>query len=101
MAMKLICMSFDGEYVNEGEFDSVDEAWEHDGEMGSRWIFYPFHFVLTESGKTIKAAPDELDRYVGKRLSTVKSIFAKTFVDYSEEVDIDGLLYAQLLNNTR
>lgn len=36
-------MSFDGDYVTEGEFQSSNEAWNRSNDMGSRWFFYPFH----------------------------------------------------------
>lgn len=70
-------MSFDGDYVNEGpEFGTAEEAWEHADDMGSRWIFYPFSFILTESGKSIKDAPDGLTQFIGKRLKSVCRTFA-------------------------
>jgi hypothetical protein len=76
--MKLICMSFDGDYVTEGTFDSTEDAWERSNDMGSRWFFYPFHFVTTESGKTIKDACYPLDALEGRRVSTVKRLFKQT-----------------------
>lgn len=75
--MKLICMTFDGDYVTEADgFKTVRDAWEHAEDMGSRWYFYPFSFVTTESGKTIVAAPDLLERFEGRRLKTVRREFA-------------------------
>jgi hypothetical protein len=78
---KLICMGFDGDHVTEGEFNSVNEAWERSEDMGSRWFFYPFHFVLTEAGTTIKDSPVGLNWLTGKRLSTVKKIFSELAKD--------------------
>ena len=75
--VKLICMSFDGDYVTEGQFKSVDEAWERSEDMGSRWYFYPFHFVTTESGKTVKAAPEILGHLEGVRVKKVARHFAE------------------------
>jgi hypothetical protein len=43
--------------------------------MGSRWYFYPFHFVVSDSGKTVIDAPDEFKSLERKRLSTVKRLF--------------------------
>ena len=68
---KLICMSFDGDYVTEGEFKTIDDAWKRSEVMGSRWFFYPFHFVLTSSGKTIADSPYGIEFLKGKRLSSV------------------------------
>ncbi|MFA6309576.1 MAG: hypothetical protein WC677_07585 [Clostridia bacterium] len=57
---KLICMSFDGEYKTEDNrgkgFKTVDEAWEWSDDMGSKWFFYPFQFVVSVSGKTVVEA---------------------------------------------
>ena len=75
---KLICMSFDGDYVTERpDFETVEDAWEHDNDLGSKWYFYPFHFVTTASGKTIKDAPDDLDQFEGMRVRSVSRIFEK------------------------
>lgn len=76
---KLICMTFNGDSVTEGEFDSVNEAWERSEDMGSRWFFFPFHFVLTETGKTIKDTFQGLEWMKGKRLSTIKKIFSELY----------------------
>lgn len=76
--MKLICMAFDGAFVTErGPFDTTEKAWEHANDMGSRWFFYPFHFVVTDSGKTIVDAPEPLEHFIGKRTATVQKILAK------------------------
>ena len=74
--VKLICMTFDGDYVTEGEFASVEDAWERADDMGSRWYFYPFHFVTTESGKTVKDAPELLAHLKGVRVKEVARHFA-------------------------
>src|SRR3990167_6581992 len=74
---RLICMTFDGDYVTEGrDFADVDAAWDRAADMGSRWYFYPWCFVTSESGKTIVAAPDMLEHFVGRRVATAKSVFA-------------------------
>ena len=77
---KLICMTFDGEYkteTNRGElFPSVDAAWEYANDMGSRWFFYPFCFVVSASGKAVVDAPEFLlSGLKGKRVSTVVKLF--------------------------
>ena len=73
---RLICMSFDGDYVSDNfEFDTVNDAWEYSNNIGSRWYFYPFHFVVTQTLKTIKDAPFPLEIFNNKRLKTVKNIF--------------------------
>lgn len=72
----LICMTFDGDYVTEKTgFDTVSDAWEHADDMGSRWYFYPFHFVTTGSGITIADTPYGLEWMKNKRLATITEIF--------------------------
>ena len=72
--MRLICMSFDGDYVTEGEgFETEAAAWERADDMGSRWYFYPFHFVTTESGLTVVDAPGPwTEELIGRRVKTVQ-----------------------------
>lgn len=82
---KLICMSFDGDYQTEtpprydgrAAFDTIPETWEFSNDMGSRWFFYPFHFVVTASGRTIADPPWGLEFYKGKRVKTVAREFAE------------------------
>lgn len=86
--MHLICMAYTGDYVTEGrDFKDVETAWNRADNMGSRWFFYPFCFVTTDSGKTIKASPDQLAFLTGKRVETVSRLFAKTI-----ETDDDGMM---------
>jgi hypothetical protein len=98
-------MSFDGEYQTEyprdtGYFDSVEDAWEYGDDMGSRWFFYPFYFVVSESGNTIKDAPDMLKFLEGKRVSTVAKLFYKLFELVEEkELNLDVYEYAWALED--
>ena len=68
-------MSFDGEIRREGEFANVKSAWERSNDWGSRWFFYPFHFVTSASGKTIKDAPTELKHFIGQKVKIIQEIF--------------------------
>lgn len=90
--MRLICMAFDGDYVTEGRgFDSVEAAWERADDMGSRWYFYPYCFVTTDSGQTIKAAVYPLDCFEGKRVSTVVKTFEKVAAaPEAQNMDVDA-----------
>lgn len=93
---KLICMSFDGDYITEGEFNTEQEAWDRAADMGSRWFFYPFHFVTTESGKTIvSACTDILEWTEGKRVSTIAAIFkAAAGKPENQEMGPDEFIFA-------
>lgn len=74
--MKLICMAFDGDYQSERpSFETEQEGWEYADDIGSKWFFYPFCFLVSESGLTIVAAPEHLEWTVGKRVATVSRIF--------------------------
>lgn len=74
----LVLLSFDGEYKRErGPFDSVEAAWQYANDLGSKWYFYPFVFVASESGKTIRETPRGLERFKGQRVATVAAIFAR------------------------
>lgn len=81
MTYKLVCMALDGDYVTETDRDhrdgwpTVAEVWNHAEDMGSRWYFYPFQFVVTGSGLTVVDTPIGLDFLKGKRVKTVKAIF--------------------------
>lgn len=76
--MRLICMAFDGEFVTERtSFKSTEEAWNHCDDMGSRWHFYPFPFIVSESGKTIVDSPHGLSFLNGRRVTTVVRLFSE------------------------
>ena len=84
---KIICMSFDGEYQKERPtFETPEAAWEYSNDLGSKWYFYPFHFVTSDSYKTIVSAPDLMRSLEGKRVQTVANIFKKV----SERKDMEG-----------
>jgi len=53
---RAIAFSPDGDYITEGNFKTVDEAWSHISDWGSRWYFYPLTGVATE--KTVVSACD-------------------------------------------
>ena len=74
--MKLICMAFDGDYQRERpSFETEQDAWEYANDIGSKWFFYPFYFLVSESGLTIIDAPERLEWTVGKRVETIVRIF--------------------------
>lgn len=87
-------MSFDGEYQTESpEFSEVDKAWRYADNLGSKWFFYPFYFLVTNSGKTIKDACDPLKHLVGKRTETVVALF-KSLHTEPEATNMDAIKYA-------
>ena len=42
---QLIVIALDGNYQIEGEFGSIEQAWNRAADMGSRWYFYPLSVV--------------------------------------------------------
>ena len=75
-------MAFDGDTVIERDafhdsFDTIEEAWRHYDDLGSKWYFYPFPFVVTESAKTIKDTPEPFKVFIGMRVNTVKNLFKR------------------------
>lgn len=78
---QLRCIAPDGAFVTEKYFNTIDEAWDHSSDMGSRWIFYPIHVVTGK--KKILAVPDGMsDWWVGKNFSTL----CKSIAENSDEV---------------
>ena len=74
---KLLLMGFDGgTKVEQKIFETVDQAWEYANDLGSKWYFYPFCFIVSDSGQTIKDASYPLDCFIGKRVKTVSGLFA-------------------------
>ncbi len=81
---KLLLMTPDGDdYVIEGNNLTKEEAEELSANMGSRWIFYPLHFIITDNGpgvnkrQRIVEAGDELQWAVGKSFATVRTMLKK------------------------
>jgi hypothetical protein len=73
---QVLVMADDGETQTENPlFKTAQDAWDHAGNMGSRWVFYPVSFVI--AGQTIKDAPDEFAQFIGKRIKTVSAYFNK------------------------
>ena len=71
---QVICMAFDGEYQREGQMCSdIEAAWELSNNLGSKWYFYPFHFVVVNN--TIRDVPSLMEKFLGKRIATVAKIF--------------------------
>lgn len=51
---KLLLMAPDGTYVTEGEDLTLEEAGDLSANMGSRWIFYPFHFIIKDNSNVVE-----------------------------------------------
>ena len=96
---KLIAMAFDGETQESSfEFDSIDAAWSYSDDFARLWYFYPFHFVTTQSGKTIRDVPDFVgcfDFAKGKRVKTVAKMFkAESEIEENQELDSEAFSFS-------
>lgn len=93
----VMCMSFDGDFVLERvNADSVMAAWDYAGDLGSKWFFYPFYFVVSESGQTIIDTPEGLEILKNKRVKTVKDLFCQVSKK-PETLDSDAELFSLYL----
>lgn len=87
MKYKVMVMAFDGEYkIERPEFNTIEEAREHAANLGSKWFFFPFDFIITETEKTIVDSSPLLSFLKGKRVSTAQKLFKKS----SEREDMQG-----------
>ena len=75
----LKCLAPDGERVTErNDFPTIEAAWSHANDMGSRWFFYPICVVTAGGSEIIRAVPENFPKeWDGKRLSTLRACFAK------------------------
>lgn len=78
MIYQLIVMSFDGQYKTEPEqFENTDDAWTYSEDIGSKWYFYPFHFVVDQAGEVVSASPP-MEHLEGMTIADVAAHFAET-----------------------
>jgi hypothetical protein len=90
---QLICMAFDGHFVVENpHFEDIDRAWDYSNDLGSKWYFYPYHFVI--SGKTIASAPCPFKTLEGQRISKVSEIFKEhAALPEAQGLDVEQFAY--------
>lgn len=84
----LLVVSFDGQTQLERVNGTITDCWDRSNDMGSRWYFYPFHFVVSD--KTVIGTPEELSRYQGKRIKTLLKDFKAAYnKSISDNVQVD------------
>ena len=87
-------MSFDGEYKRENpEFETIENAWNYADDLGSKWFFYPFLFVV--SGNRIIDTPDLLSGLKRKQIKTIQKIFNQL----SKMPEMEGADYEEFAFN--
>ena len=107
MEYNLICMSFDGDYVKDFT-GSIEECQNVSGDMGSKWYFYPFHFIITNKGTVMDTCCGLIDLntnesflsklFKNRKIKTVQNVFKKLY-EYcdSEGLSLDGNAYESLM----
>lgn len=87
----LVCIAPDGNYVIEGRFNSINDAWNRAEDMGARWFFYPIHVVTGIKGKRIIDCPHDMGRgWIGKNLSTLCEAIAQESDEICEWINGDA-----------
>lgn len=72
----VIFFSIDGEYQKEKEFDTIEEAGRYINNIGSRWFFYPFPYIV--KGNKIVESCDYI--YLnGDTIEEAQKIIKKSF----------------------
>ncbi len=74
----------EGDYVQDFHRTEKDEVWQAIEHMGSRWIFYPLPFVATD--KTIVDVPKGMERFKGKRISTLVKFLNRTWEEHADVI---------------
>lgn len=102
MKYKVMVMAFDGDIkIERPEFDTVDDAAGYANNLGSKWWFFPFEFIITETEKTVVKAPDRLEFLEDKRIKTVQKLFNQIATDPEMEgADVDEFVLALNVEHT-
>ena len=93
---ELVCMSFDGEYITDSKHETIEEACNASGNIGSKWFFYPFHFILSgskiiDTGCGLVRMSDKKPfmelMFKGRKITTAVRAFNSLFIELQEEGD--------------
>lgn len=107
MKYELICMTFNGDFVKDFT-GTIEECKNISTDMGSKWYFYPFHFIITKKGTVMNAGGSlvntktkeyYMDRLFLKRnIKTIQKKFkeAQKFLE-SENIQVDGIGFEEVL----
>jgi hypothetical protein len=76
MSYKAILFAPDGDYVSDFRADTIADVQNLVADSGSRWIFYPYPFVIHDRGyvrgsQRIVDAPEGFERFRGLAVATV------------------------------
>jgi hypothetical protein len=107
MKYNLICMSFDGDYIKDFT-GSIEECQNVSGDMGSKWYFYPFHFIITDKGTVMETGCGLIDLktkesflsklFKNRKIRTVQNVFKKLYKHCDlNDLSLDGYAYESLM----
>lgn len=78
---KILLMASDGDHVTEGKDENwtLDEARQESANMGSRWIFYPYHFIIVDKGpvsdrQRVVDTADSIAYLIGTSIGKVRKL---------------------------
>lgn len=102
---KLICMAMDGVYIKD-TVGTLEHCQNQSADMGSKWYFYPFHFIVTTSiGEiVVDTGSGLIDRqsnesyqskmFKGRKLATVQKVFKKMWLTIEKQnLQLDCIEY--------
>ena len=109
--IKLVLMSFDGEYVIDSYHKTKEGAINAAENLGSKWLFYPFCFICSSSkiidafGSLVRMSDNESVLkliFAGRKLTTAKKEFNKLFKELERSEDenyADMYIFENILSN--
>jgi hypothetical protein len=104
----LICMAFDGEFVKDSS-GTLEQCQNASADMGSKWYFYPFHFIVTVPGGIVADTGSGLidmfskesfqsKLFKGRKLTTVKKVFYQTYkTAESRDLQLDCMEFERFM----
>ena len=72
MTYNVTVIATDGDHRTEGEFETVEDAWDYINDMGSRWYFYPVNVVSDHD--IIIESPDGFDYLNGMNVRDLANV---------------------------
>ena len=107
MEYQLICMSSDGEYVMDYK-GSLEDCQSASANIGSKWFFYPFHFIIDKNETVIDTGCGLIHMgtkepflellFKNRKLKEVQKVFKNTY-EYieKENIECDNLEFESIM----
>ena len=86
---RLACIAEDGAhqierntFSEDGCWNSIEQAWQRNDDMGSRWIFYPHRVIVDRWTNVVVSVADDLPQdWVGKDFSEVRGLIREYYYE--------------------